>query len=40
MTDNEEQAELINADSLADAYAALGITLALVAMAIFSVSNQ
>ncbi|MEO1956027.1 MAG: hypothetical protein ABGX42_05445 [Gammaproteobacteria bacterium] len=40
MTDNEEQDELRNADSKADAYAALGIILALVAMVIFWVSNQ
>ena len=40
MTDNEEQDELRKADSKADAYAALGIILALVAMVIFWVSNQ
>ena len=40
MTDNEDQDELRNADSKADAYAALGIILALVAMVIFWVSNQ
>jgi|TARA_B110000263_G_scaffold101913_1_gene89221 hypothetical protein len=40
MTDNEEQDELRNADSKADAYAALGIILALVAMVVFWVSNQ
>lgn len=40
MTDNKEQDELRNADSKADAYAALGIILALVAMVIFWVSNQ
>lgn len=40
MTDKEEQDELRNADSKADAYAALGIILALVAMVIFWVSNQ
>jgi hypothetical protein len=40
MTDNEEQDELRNADSKADAYAALGIILALLAMVIFWVSNQ
>jgi hypothetical protein len=40
MTDNEEQDELRNADSKVDAYAALGIILALVAMVIFWVSNQ
>jgi hypothetical protein len=40
MTDNEEQDELRNADSKADAYAALGIILVLVAMVIFWVSNQ
>lgn len=40
MTDNEEQDKLRNADSKADAYAALGIILALVAMVIFWVSNQ
>ena len=40
MTDNEEQDELRNADSKTDAYAALGIILALVAMVVFWVSNQ
>ena len=40
MTDNEEQDELRNSDSKADAYAALGIILALVAMVVFWVSNQ
>tara|TARA_B110000116_G_scaffold225895_1_gene206075 strand:- start:471 stop:593 length:123 start_codon:yes stop_codon:yes gene_type:complete len=40
MTDNEDQDELRNADSKADAYAALGIILALVAMVVFWVSNQ
>ena len=40
MTDNNEQDELREADSKADAVAALGIILTLVAIVVFWVSNQ
>ena len=40
MTDNNEQDEHRDADSKADAVAALGIILALVAIVVFWVSNQ
>ena len=40
MTDNNEQDDQRDADSKADAVAALGIILALVAIVVFWVSNQ
>ena len=40
MTDNNEQDEQRESDSKADAVAALGIILALVAIVVFWVSNQ
>ena len=40
MTDNSEQDEQRDADSKADAFAELGIILALVAIVVFWVSNQ
>jgi len=40
MTDNNEQDEQRDADSKADAFAALGIILSLVAIVVFWVSNQ